>query len=252
MIVWKTEANPAPFIAVRVEIKPGSKSPFNQFIKASIVRESASWKEFFNNVIFPKMKENTFVLKKASVSGGSGQFIQVEVDINDAPSGILDMGITSLLIEGSTKTNPLSTVPASASPRTAVAANTLTASSPGHLSSSGIINSSVALMPSQLSLPEFRDNSRPAYSKLFASMRVNLLADGCPGFADPAVGKKFLLKLIKTLYTMSTFHDNLAKRGCQVPAYFLFSKGADDFRSKKNKVTVVCLYTMLKKKKKKQ
>mmetsp|Transcript_22769 Transcript_22769/g.29716 ORF Transcript_22769/g.29716 Transcript_22769/m.29716 type:complete len:395 (+) Transcript_22769:30-1214(+) len=222
----------APFVVVRVEVSgPSSKVLFNQFIRSSILRSCSTWDQIWKEVVCTKLnlpKESLFGLKKATVSGRGGEFCCVDVDLKDDPNGILDMGVTSVLYEGEMHHSPQHR------PEKRHDHHVHSSSS-----SSSSSNGNMMFIPSQPSFPEFKDNSRPAYSKLLSDIRAQLMKDGCVGFTDPIQGKRQMLKLVKTLYSLSTFHDVLAKKLCIVPAYFAFSKGVDDFRSKKNKAPVL-------------
>jgi hypothetical protein len=92
------------------------------------------------------------------------------------------------------------------------------------------------------SLPTWSHAGRAAPTRLFAQLRETMASEGLGfsgGSSGSKVGCEWMLKLVKLLYDISTFHDKFKARGFTMPACFAFSKGANDIQKKGMKQLVL-------------
>jgi len=92
------------------------------------------------------------------------------------------------------------------------------------------------------SLPTWSHAGRTAPTRLFAQLRETMAGEGLGfsgGSSGSKVGCEWMLKLVKLLYDISTFHDKFKARGFTMPACFAFSKGANDIQKKGMKQLVL-------------
>lgn len=85
-----------------------------------------------------------------------------------------------------------------------------------------------------LKVPTWTNQGKPALSKLYATLREQMLHDGVgfSGSVDLKLGCEWIQALVHVLYKLSPHHNILKRQGHPIPPRFAFSDGADDFRKK--------------------
>jgi hypothetical protein len=205
----------AAMIAVKIEQRPTPKVVAARFVSVSKAKEFSEFGNFVGYVRAEVLTENEAALCGPVLSievAGNSDFKGHKINKTDSVVGILDLGVTSILVLVEPLADP--------------ARHTLSLMD-------------LVRMPVLPSIPVWSDDGHPAYNKVYKDLTGMLVADGVKGFKNPSSGKIFLVKTVKLLFSLSTHWEALSHRGCPLPECLAFSQGANDFNRKGQKVTRV-------------
>lgn len=209
---------PSTMLAIKVEHRPTPSSIASRFIAVTKAKEYPNWiklwDEFIKSDILSEEQRNKCgsVIK---IEVSAGELKGHEIAGSDPVTDIIDMGVKSIVF--------------------LVRQPTIPQEEPARRSISTVL----IRQPSR-SIPDWKDDGHPVYTNIYMALKNQLIADGVKGFTNPDYGIKFLRDIVKLLFSLSTFWDNLENRGHPLPLYFEFSKNAMKFNQQKKKVRASC------------